>query len=214
MRVICTYTGSVRDVKPEVAEAIAKYAPMCEYKETVGIFGYNEVMLKEWGKDDLVVIEADKVITEDVIPSFEACDELWCCYSYFNFPEPWRREVFKGLGCTKYSLEFQQSFPPKLWLFGDWPDWPPCPDCKGFGCWRNLDVRIATRAMANGVGYHCHGRVEHLHEYKDNGWMEHMDWGDQFAGPLWDQPRDIEGYLEAARKRGWLVEDPQSQSSG
>lgn len=205
MRVICTYQPS--SIRPETLEAIGKYAPQCEFKETVGIFGYNEVMLKAWGHDDLVVIEADKVITADVIPSFKECDLPWCVYSYWSFPPPYRREVYTGLGCTRYSLEFQKQFPPALWLFGDDPDWPFCEDCQGFGCWRNLDVRISQRAQRAGVKIHKHGMVEHLHDYTDRSWMKAMDFGEQFRGPLAEkQPitdEMIERHIRTAEAFGY-----------
>lgn len=205
MRIICTYQGSVR---PEAADAIAKHAPQCEYRETLGIFGYNEVMLREWGKDTLVVIEADKVITADVIPSFRECPHPWCVYSYWSFPPPYRREVYTGLGCTKYTLEFQKQFPPSVWLFGDNPDWPLCEDCQGFGCWRNLDVRISQRAQRAGMKIHKHGMVEHLHDYTDRSWMRAMDFGEQFRGPL--EPKQkitdeiVERHVRTAEALGYV----------
>lgn len=202
MRVICTHTGPV---KAETAEAIELYAPQTEFCETLGLFGYNEVMLRNWGIDDLVVIEGDKVITADTVPTFAQCEEPWCCYSYYNFPEPYRREVVTGLGCTKYSLAFQRRFQPREWLFGDHPDWPLCIDCGGVGCWRNLDVRISTLAMRNGLRVHIHGQVEHIHDYSDNSWMKAMDFGIQFMGPFMERPEiDIERHLEHARRMGWV----------
>lgn len=209
MQSMFCYTGSYNQ---QAAEAILQYSPETEFVETIGLFGYNEAILKRWGNDDLVVIEGDKVITAGVMPSFAKCPEPWCCYSYYNFPDPWRREVSTGLGCTKYSLEFQRTFHPRDFLFGDHPDWPPCRDCGGLGCWKNLDVRISRLALTNGVEYHKHGMVDHLHEYKDNSWMKDMDFGTQFAGPLWaGPPPDIERYLEIARRMGWRADGLQSR---
>ena len=113
MKILFCYSN-VPDARAEAA--IRKYAPDAEFVETPGLFGYNEALAERWGQDDLIVIEGDKEITAEVIPSFAACPEPWCVYEYFTFPEPYRAKVQVGLGCARFSLECQQQIPTKCFL--------------------------------------------------------------------------------------------------
>lgn len=162
MKVICCYSS---DVNPLTRQALSLYASDVEYVETKGLFGYNKAIESRWtGNTDLVVIEQDKEITADVIPSFDDCNKPWCMYTYFNFPEPYTRECLVGLGCAKFSAELQQLVSPSEFLTGD-SDWIQCPLCNGAGCWQNLDSRIAFAIMNHQIAPHYHGKIAHHHDY-------------------------------------------------
>lgn len=166
MRVICCYSS---EPHPKNVEAIEKYAPQTEFVETPGLFGYNKAIALRWdGSSDLVVIEGDKEINADVIPSFASCDEPWCSFEYFNYPEPWSRTVQIGLGCAKFSAACQMQVPIDAFLCPDPPVAWPCPDCDGAGCWRYLDTRIAIAILSRCISFypHVHGRVNHHHTYQ------------------------------------------------
>ena len=168
MRVIVCHTGNIN---PEAAEALEKYAPKAEYVDTSGsIYAYNEAIASRWdGSDDLVVIEQDKVITADVLPTFEACEEsrqhFWCAYSYDVFPPPYTKEVSIGLGCTKYSWVVQRLVKPEEFLGPDSECLPKCPHCQGKGCWLYLDSRIGFAVMNRMIQVSVHGKIKHHHEY-------------------------------------------------
>ena len=166
MKIIFCYTN-VPDSRAEAA--IRKYAPKAEFAKCEGLFGYNNIIAANWkGEEDLLVIEGDKEIHAEVVPSMEECNEDWCIYEYWNFPEPYQRNIIYGLGCTKYSARTQQLISTDEFLL--------CRSrrgcgyartCKGLGCWRNLDVRIAIQVLAKCIRFapHSHGRINHHHEY-------------------------------------------------
>ena len=172
MKIIFCYTD-VPD--PRVEAAMRKYAPEAKFIDTSkSIYDYNKALVTHWGLDDLVVIEHDKEITSEVIPSFTACDEPWCVYSYMCYPEPYQRDTIHGLGCTKYSLALQKQIDPFDFCGPD-PEWlypsGPCRSCNGQGCWRGLDTRITLQILNKCISFtpHVHGRIEHHHTYPD-GW--------------------------------------------
>lgn len=165
MRIIFCYTGKPN---PIAAKAVRQFAPEAEFVETKGLFGYNRAIASRWtGKDDLIVIEGDKEITADTIPSFEICDEPWCTYECAVFPEPYTRITTIGLGCTKFSAACQDQISVDDFCRPDYPMRIECPDCFGVGCWRYLDTRIATAILSKCVAFspHVHGRIAHHHEY-------------------------------------------------
>ena len=174
MQVIFVYT---KVPVASAAKAIRKYAPNAEWIDTSkSIFDYNLAVASHWtGLDDLVVVEGDKEITSDVIPSFNNCDKLWCSYSYYNFPKPYQRLIRTGLGCTKYSADLQYQIPVDSFI-RDNPvsdKWVKCPDCNGAGCWRYLDTRISLAILQSCItfGPHVHGTIKHHHEYPPD-WAE------------------------------------------
>lgn len=177
MRVICCYTS---EIHPKALGALARYAPEAEIVETKGLFGYNDAIASRWdGSSDLVVVEGDKEITAEVLPSFARCDHPWCVYSYGVYPEPYRREIDFGLGCAKFSAEVQQIVKPSEFLTRDPECLPyPCPDCGGEGCWRYLDSRIMFAMLFRGIESHVHGQVEHHHDYPAD-WAEQRDLKEQ-----------------------------------
>jgi hypothetical protein len=177
MRIICCYND---EVHPLTRKAIEKFAPETEFVETPGLFGYNEAIASRWtGESDLVVIEGDKEIHADVIPSFQVCDEPWCTFEYDNFPPPYQRSCQVGLGCAKFSADCQILLPTETFTGPDNPIGWKCTDCGGKGCWRYLDTRIALGILSRCIAFapHVHGRIEHHHEYdpdwpKNEGWYE------------------------------------------
>ena len=162
MRVIAPYNKR----EERSAVALAKYAPEAVSIDTsASIYAYGLAIAGFWtGQEDLVVIEADKEITANVIPSFADCSSYWCSYSYFVFPKALEQEVDIGLGCTRYSAKIQRMISPSEFLCEDNPTWGDCNDCNGKGCWRFLDARIAQAARSHGINVHCHGRINHFHQ--------------------------------------------------
>ena len=171
MKILFCYSG---EPNPIAAKAVRKYAPTAVFSKCEGLFGYNEIIASNWkGEEDLLVIEGDKEIHAEVVPSMEACGKDWCIYEYWNFPEPYQRNIIYGLGCTKYSARTQQLISADEFLCPDPPWMWVCPTCNGLGCWRNLDVRIAIQVLNKCISFapHSHGRINHLHEYADD-WEE------------------------------------------
>ena len=117
MRVICAYHSSVH---PLTRVALDKYAPQTEYVQTLGLFGYGEAIASHWtGESDLVVVEADKEINADTLPSFEACDKLWCTSRCKTFPAPHTRMTVNSLSCAKFSAEIQRIVKPSDFICKD-----------------------------------------------------------------------------------------------
>lgn len=190
--------------------ALQKFAPQAELVDTsTTIYDYNEAIASRWnGESDLVVIEADKEITADVISSFSSCDSYWCSYSYFVYPKLFEREVEIGLGCVRYSAKLQQLIQPEDFmhadneiLFGT-----VCEICKGAGCWKFLDARIADAIRGYGINVHCHGQIRHHHDYGGILCQDAIDFvttqiamsrintknhdlypNDELAGPYWEK---------------------------
>ncbi|MGH7240131.1 MAG: hypothetical protein ACREHG_08715 [Candidatus Saccharimonadales bacterium] len=164
MKVIFCYTN-VPDARS--ADAIRKYAPTAEWIQTPLHFDYNNALMSRWGSgEDIVIIEGDKEITDEVIPSFEACNEPWCTYSYYTFPTPYQRLITVGLGCTKYSADLQRQIPAEE-ISQPHLETLPCPDCDGKGCWRYMDTRISFAILNRCIVFtpHVHGELNHYHEY-------------------------------------------------
>jgi len=171
MRIIYVY-ANVPDSRAEAA--IRKYAPSAYFVKTEGLFGYPDLLAQFWtGESELVVIEGDKEINADVIPSFEACDEDWCTFKYKNLPPPYRKTVSIGLGCAKFSVHAQQQVSVDEFVCEDVP-WQPCRLCEGKGCWQQLDARLSMALEKHGIDFpHIHGSVKHHHEYDSEWWREH-----------------------------------------
>lgn len=175
MRVICCYSSSV---KPETEQSLSLYAPDTEYVQTKGLFAYPQAIRERWtGEDDLIVIEGDKEIYADTLPSFAACNKLWCTTKCVTLPAPYTRVTVNSLACAKFSAEVQRIVDPSAFDCPD-PFWAPCRRCDSKGCWNQLDTRlaIAITPHANGMP-HVHGMVGHHHDYNDAWWHEWgLDW--------------------------------------
>ena len=175
MKIIFCYTN-VPDSRAEAA--IRKYAPKAEFVETPGLFGYNEAISSRWdGSDDLVVIEADKEITAEVVPAFSSCSEPWCTFAYQELPAPYTKHMTYGLGCSKFSAQLQCEIPTEEFIREDLP-WTPCRHCDSRGCWNQLDFRMFQAFKEHGVTKpHVHGDIQHHHVYDTTWWQEwKKDW--------------------------------------
>lgn len=157
MRVLCAYASD--GLRPEAAQALAKYAPSAETVNTEGDYGYWQAIEERWdGKQPLVIIEQDIIITADVVPSFETCDQDWCSFGYpcFIYPHsgglPHVGRWLLGFGCVKFSAEFQRKFPlSEISLI----------PVK----WTEIDRTIVSYVLPQGGSVHDHGDVQHLHDY-------------------------------------------------
>lgn len=202
MRVMCAYC----DIKPQTQHALDLYAPECEYVDTSAtIWDYGKAVADRWtGEDDLVVIEDDKEITAEVLPSFANCGYIWCSYSYLIYPEGHQREIEIGLGCTRYSARAQQIVDKSEFMCRDQVFFDICPHCKGEGCWNLLDARIAHALRCHGINVHVHGHINHFHDYSglecksatdilryqhaiNRQYKTHFDQADELAGPDWNK---------------------------
>jgi hypothetical protein len=166
VRVIYCYN----DFEDNSFNALCDYAPNAELVYTgETIYSYNEAIASRWtGESDLVVIESDKEITAEVLPSFESCTSYWCSYSYFIYPKMMEREVEIGLGCTRYSAKLQKLIRVEEFICEDSGIFgASCSLCGGKGCWKFLDSRIADAVRGHGINVHCHGRIKHHHNYDD-----------------------------------------------
>jgi hypothetical protein len=193
MKIICCYSG---EPHPKAVEAIEKFAPETEFIETKGLYGYGEVITAHWtGEEDLVNIEGDKEITAEVIPSFRDCDEPWCTFGAKTLPPPYRKLVYHGLSCAKFSARLQQIVKPEEFICEDVP-WQPCRHCRNKGCWNQLDVRMVRAFEAHGVDFpHTHGVLKHHHVYDLDWWQE---WKKD-----WDFLQDTEARLREIHARAW-----------
>lgn len=177
MKIICCYSSSVH---PKTRQALSLYAPETEYVETKGLFGYGEVITERWNTgEDLVVVEADKEINAETLPSFAGCNKLWCTSKCTTNPAPYTRTTTTSLACTKFSALIQDVVKPADFLGPD-PFWAPCRHCDSKGCWRQLDTRLAIAIVPFANGLPCvHGWVEHHHEY-DQKWHDEMAKDEEF----------------------------------
>jgi len=186
---------------PEAVAAVKAYAPNAIFCDTsTDIYAYNRAIANHWNTgEDLIVIEDDKVITADVLPSFAACPGDWCVFAYNTYPEPYTRVIDIGLGCTKFSAKAQTWFGPDKFLVPDDPDWGECPDCEGAGCWRYLDSRIDRNFWDRQIRSHVHGAVNHLHVYAE-------DWGETFGKYMYGGPVVVAGEIRPVKKGTlWLI---------
>lgn len=173
MRTIIVHTGNFAS---PALESFRRYAKSAEYVETKGLYGYNDAIASRWdGSDSLVVIEQDKEITAEVLPSLESCDQPWCTYSAKTFPEPYTKTTIISLSCARFSVEVQKVAQPDF--YGPDLDYhPKCKRCDGKGCWVYLDTRIAMALMAKGYQPHVHGEIKHHHEYPPaDEWLEDLN---------------------------------------
>jgi len=164
MRIIYCYSG---EPNPIAAEAVSKFAPNAEWIKNTHHQSYARNLTDRWNSgEDILVIEGDKEITSEVVPSLAACDEPWCTYGYYNYPKPYQRLITVGLGCTRYSAELQCQIPVDE-IYCKHMATLPCPDCNGDGCWRYMDTRISFAILTRCITFapHVHGEINHHHYY-------------------------------------------------
>lgn len=160
MRVLCAFTG----LHPATAAALALYAPDAGLVDVSGSkFDYWHAIRDRWdGTQDLVIIEQDIEIHAEVLPSFAACPEPWCTFSYPIFRTS--VDLTIGLGCVRFSAGVQRMVSAEKIAEG----FVLCATCKGGGCWWHLDSRIAELLKYKaGLRQHVHGTVTHHHDYSD-----------------------------------------------
>ena len=158
LRVLNCYVGQC--LRPETYRALVNNVPIGSL-EMINVAGnvsrYWSEFRKRWvGKYDLMTVEQDNVITPDMIPSFNMCDQPWCVYAYdgpFHMDD---RTIKTGLGCTRFSAGLQREIPVEM--IHD----------KDYFTWNLLDYRIAIVLTDHGYEPHVHGRVQHLHGYSDD----------------------------------------------
>lgn len=174
MNIICCYNSGVH---PKTVESLSAYAPTALMVETPGLYGYQEAIAARWqGVEDLVVIEADKEITAETIPSFETCREPWCTHACETLPPPYTKTTTNSLACARFTVNIQRIVDPNEFLGPDVP-WQPCRHCDSKGCWNQLDVRMAMAFQRHGIQPHVHGEVTHHHDYDSAWWQEwKKDW--------------------------------------
>jgi hypothetical protein len=156
--ILCCYT----DLHPATRRALERHAPDAELVDVSGDdTAYWAAIAERWtGERDLVIVEQDNEITADVIPSFMACGEPWCTYSYPIYRT--KVTLRQGLGCTKISAEAQRLAPAAE--IAEW--FTQCDYCHGGGCWWHLDGRIAeVFRKGHHLDPHVHGEVTHHHAY-------------------------------------------------
>jgi hypothetical protein len=193
MRILCGYVDG--SLQPEAAGALAEFAPDADLLDFTGdAQAYWRAMCERWnGNDDLVVIEQDNVITSEVLPSFAACGQPWCCF-YYPIPRIVDVQVAEDEhGSTAWGDSFVNA------VFADRDDMDRAGQTgiiiNGLGCtkfsaelqlavphdtiagagqsWDNVDEMISKRLNQAGYGPHLHGMVRHLHaDLRIRMWQE------------------------------------------
>ena len=149
LRVLACYNGDA--LHPRTYRALVKYVPIGTL-ELVNVNGnvsnYWHAFRARWqGAFDLMTVEQDNVITAEVIPSFESCEEPWCVYEYDGPPhlEPDDRILKASLGCTRFSRELQRDVPITEISVED------------YFTWHLIDFRVAV--VLKNKGYEQIGRA-------------------------------------------------------
>lgn len=82
------------------------------YPDTMGLY---------WGKEDIIIIEDDKVPTYTDFYELLKCMRLFCIFPYppsmsWGYGlEMWKRKFPYGMGFVKFSLEAQKAVPFSAW---------------------------------------------------------------------------------------------------
>jgi hypothetical protein len=154
MVILCGYNGN-GNLRPETVQALDSFSAghRVDYVDTsFSPTAYWHAIRDRWtGECDLVTVEQDMLITAENIPSFADCASDWCCYEYPG-PDHLPFMLRWSLGCTKFSKELQRKIPAEQ-IAGD------------YMVWFLIDERIHKLFSMHGYTPHCHGPVEHLHDY-------------------------------------------------
>ena len=116
---------------------------------------YLELISYLWScGEGFAIVEHDIVVTDDVLDSFDACDQPWCVASY-----PYLRGVYWGLGCTRFSASLTRDFPDVIEAVATYEDQRHPP-----GHWCSLDAAITFALRRRLRAWPCqkHGTVQHL----------------------------------------------------
>jgi hypothetical protein len=153
-RLLCMYN----DLDPRVAAALDKYAYpnglVTEWIDTSeSLQTYAEELGKRWNQgDDIILVEQDKELTEEMIPSLMACDELWCGYAIWFNPVPHTMLAMGAFGIVKFSQRVQELVAMS--------------DFEGQYQFQ-IDRRFYDHLIENhDAGCHIHGMAVHHHVYK------------------------------------------------
>jgi hypothetical protein len=157
--VLCCYVN----LHPETEFSVRDNVPNPVFRDTSGDqLAFGRTIQEFWtGKQDLVTIEQDIVITPGVLPSFAGCNKDWCVYGYQSAPRA--GFLYRGLGCTKFSARLQRRFPFRDFVVYEMT-------------WKNVDAYISRLLWTlNDIQPHLHGIVEHKRDYRDdpyNAWTQ------------------------------------------
>jgi hypothetical protein len=92
-----------------------------EDRNVTGKWLYVDFVKEFWGKDDIIILEDDKVPTLDDFGEIGSCPRLFCCFPYpINFQlrttlRQWQRNFPWTTGFVKFSKEIQQKLPIENW---------------------------------------------------------------------------------------------------
>jgi hypothetical protein len=168
-------------IDPRVKAALTVYAPDAELVYTGATdTAYWQAITARWtGVESLVIIEQDNEITYDVLGSFAACAEPWCCFAYrapaYDIaPNGTWREVLRrypgteppvdhalittSLGCTKFSAGLQRSVGHRE-------------ISAELLAWDVIDTTIALCLIEAGYRPHVHGEIPHHHD-RETIWLQ------------------------------------------
>jgi hypothetical protein len=151
---MCVYN----ELDPRTETSLKRFAPASglevEWVTTSGSpQAYGAELEKRWGGgEDLIVVEHDKEIYSDTLPSLMSCGWLWCGYAYWVGPAPHTALALGGFGVTKFSAEVQQLVPVSKFAGPDW---------------HGIDRRFYDYLLQHlGTVCHLHGQVTHHHVYE------------------------------------------------
>jgi len=160
-QLVCMYGGTYPKLSfldPRTKASLEKYAPEAgleiQWIDTTGSQQiYADEMEKRWlGEEDLIIVEQDKEIFAESLPSLMTCSEPWCAHTFWINPEPHTTLVLGGFGCTKFSAELQRLVPVSAF--------------RGESQ-ISIDRRFYDYLMHNhGIGCCLHSSVLHHHTYE------------------------------------------------
>lgn len=121
---------------------------------------YPNLMKSWWGRDDLIVVEQDKVPTMADFDEIVSCPKSHCIFPHHISFYPWttRRMWTKafpyGLGFVKFNLQIQRDIPVSEWIPIDF----------SAGAVGSLDRSIEEPMTRRFGPMHLHGRfIKHNH---------------------------------------------------
>lgn len=163
------YAGSQKLIKHTAPEA------NWVYTERGKPHLYPDHVAASWGKDDLLIVEGDIVISPLIKDTLADCRNDWCVGAY---PLGVTRTIFPfGFGCVRFTLEFQKQFDYQRVmrhgtsgcelcnLFAKGSS-ATCKDCKRRMCHKHQDTAFWHEMMRDRgprVHPHVHGTVGHQH---------------------------------------------------
>lgn len=92
-----------------------------ESRNVDGPMDYPDLLKEFWGRDELVILEDDKVPTLADFKELIECKHAYCCFPYpvsmlvFTTMSLWRYRFPYSLGFVKFSKVVQQNVPASEW---------------------------------------------------------------------------------------------------